>query len=72
MSDVIDRALNEVETGLAEALRQRKPNGPKAVGFCLWCGEETPDNLRWCNTDCRDTWEHEAKQKKLLHYKKKY
>lgn len=57
MSDDIDRAQNEVERTLGEALRQRKPVGPEPTGECLHCGEAVPDQRRWCDADCRDRWE---------------
>ena len=55
MSDDIDRAQNEVDRALAEALRTRKAEGPAATGFCLNCDE--PCDFRWCDGVCRDAWE---------------
>lgn len=57
MSDDIDRAQNEVERNLAEALRSRKPAGPVANGRCYYCGELLDDVSRWCGARCRDDWE---------------
>lgn len=57
MSDDIDRAQNEVERSLAEALRTRKPSGPQATGHCLFCDESVSGSQRWCDTWCRDRWE---------------
>lgn len=34
MTDQLDRAEEEIEAELAEALRQRKPGGPAATGAC--------------------------------------
>lgn len=65
MSDDIDRAQNEVERSLGEALRARKPEGPLPTGECLWCKEPIEGVVflwyhdipkRWCDTYCRDMW----------------
>lgn len=57
MDDNLDRANDELEMGLAQALRQRKAEGPKPTGYCLWCDETVGDTLRWCDAWCRDQWE---------------
>ena len=57
MSDDIDRAQNEVERSLNEALRKRRPAGPVANGRCHYCGEILDDESRWCDIDCREGWE---------------
>lgn len=57
MSDDIDRAQNEVERTLAEALRSRRPSGPSPTGRCLHCDEIVSDTQRWCDAECRDQWE---------------
>ena len=57
MDDNLDRANEELEIGLAHALRQRKPEGPKATGKCLWCDEATGKDQRWCDAWCRDQWQ---------------
>lgn len=60
--DDIDRAQNEVERTLAEALRRRSSPGPVATGRCLYCDELVADAHRWCDTDCRGGWEREARR----------
>lgn len=62
--DEADRADNERERDLAEALRKRRPAGPVATGFCLYCGEPLDDGMRWCaGTDCEREWEWEQQRK---------
>ena len=39
MTDEIDRAADEAERYLSEALRQRKPEAPGPTGRCLFCDE---------------------------------
>ena len=56
MTDVLDIASENEELSRKKALQFRKPEGPKATGKCLWCGEELDDGRRWCNADCRDRW----------------
>jgi hypothetical protein len=64
MSDDIDRAQNEVERSLGEALRVKKPVGPVATGRCLFCDEILDDENRWCDSGCRDAWEGLLKRKR--------
>lgn len=59
MSDEADRADALIEMvadcGIAAA-RQAQPDA-RAIGVCLWCGDEVRDSRRWCDADCRDEWE---------------
>lgn len=57
--DEADRANQEVERNLAQALRQRRPGGPTATGRCLCCDSLLAPGLRWCDSICRDEWEEE-------------
>lgn len=59
MSDDIDRAQNEVERSLGEAMRMRKPAGPSPTGRCLYCDNLLEPGRRWCDSICRDDWEAE-------------
>jgi hypothetical protein len=58
MTDLLDRAEEEIEMELAEALRQRKPAGPQPNGFCHWCGDAVDVGKRWCDHGCEETWEY--------------
>lgn len=60
MADDIDRAQNEVDRSLAEALRKRRPAGPAPTGHCLYCDEPVDEDHRWCSIECREGWEREA------------
>jgi len=57
MADEIDRAQNEVERSLGEALRVRRPVGPSSTGRCLYCDNLLDRGRRWCDSICRDDWE---------------
>ncbi len=46
MTDVFDRATEREEMDREIAIRARKPEGPKATGRCLWCGDETTQGRR--------------------------
>ena len=63
MSDVADRADDECEHELAEALRQRKPPGPPPTGFCYYCNEPLDPGYRWCSSGCESEWEYEWTRK---------
>lgn len=41
----------------------KKPVGPEPTGSCHWCGEDT--KAAFCDSDCRDDWEHEQNRKKV-------
>ena len=56
MTDVFDIASENEERYTEKARQFRKPEGPKATGECLWCGEELEDGRRWCGASCRDMW----------------
>lgn len=61
MSDIIDTANDYAEV-LTEAARQyRKPEGPKATGFCLNCEEVVAEGKRWCDAQCRDDYERRVR-----------
>ena len=57
MTDVFDIASELEELRREKALKFRKPEGPKATGKCLWCGEELEDGRRWCDFSCMCYWE---------------
>ena len=58
MTDELDRAEEEIEMELAEALRQRKPSGPAPMGYCHWCGDAVSVGMRWCDHSCESSWEY--------------
>lgn len=49
---------------LAEALRQRRPVGPPAIGACHYCSEPLAPGLRWCDADCERGWEFEQERRR--------
>ena len=57
MSDEADIAAGQEELALQAALKVRRPTAPPPTGECLFCGEEIEPPQRWCDTDCRDSWE---------------
>lgn len=65
--DEADRASQEVEYFRTEAQRQRKPEGPRYTGRCLWCGEIVGGTMRWCSVECTREWEREAAREKASH-----
>lgn len=56
--DISDTATCHEELRREIALRERKPEGPAATGYCLFCGEPLPDGLRWCDADCARDYEY--------------
>ena len=58
MADIFDRATEREEMDRERALKMRKPEGPKATGYCLECGEPIGEGRRWCiGVECRDRWQ---------------
>lgn len=53
MADEVDNAQINIETMLAEHIRQSKrPEGPPPRGLCHNCDEPVGDGLRYCDKDC--------------------
>lgn len=61
MSDPIDQANDHIERETAVLLKARKPSGPAATGYCLFCDEPVGTGQRWCDAECRDGWEADHK-----------
>ena len=55
--DIVDQANAISEVYTRAAVSTRKPEGPKATGYCLWCEDPVESPRRWCDADCRDQWE---------------
>lgn len=36
-----------------------------ATGACLYCGEPLPVPQRFCDSGCRDAWDHEKRLKRM-------
>lgn len=64
MSDDLDIAADRAQLFIDNAMRRKKPVGPAATGFCLWCDETlSNDTSRWCNADHRDLYEREQRRR---------
>jgi hypothetical protein len=67
MSDDADQADLLIEAALQDAIAAaRRPTGPVATGYCLWCDEPLAAGRRWCGAECRDEWErgHDAARRR--------
>jgi len=69
MSDDIDRAQTEIDFFLANAMKNR-PSHLKPNGSCLFCeleliGVEGEYPKLFCDSDCRDDFEHFQKLTKI-------
>lgn len=56
MSDFCDDASAVSELYLSIALQKRTPTGPQPTGFCHNCREPLVNELRFCDSDCREDW----------------
>jgi hypothetical protein len=61
--DPLDIANQTTELFLKNSLANKKPEGPRATGHCLSCDAGVLPGIRWCDADCRDTWEKEQRNK---------
>lgn len=59
MADPVDLSDIQNEAAHTAALKVRKPEGPKAVGHCLYCKCSLPVGMRWCDSGCQHDWELE-------------
>jgi hypothetical protein len=57
-ADILDQAAELEATYLAQALLLRKPT-PAATGACLYCEAHLEPALKFCDSACRDAWDHE-------------
>lgn len=59
MADEIDRANDEVERFLVQALQNNAAARPLllACGQCHYCGEAVAEGLRFCDAECRDDYD---------------
>ena len=48
----IEREIEIMRRAIAVMSEEVKP-----IGECLWCGEILDNGRRWCNAECRDSWE---------------
>lgn len=62
MADFADLGSAREQQDLALSLKQRKPEGPQATGFCLNCDEPLADGARWCDEHCRDDWQQDQRR----------
>jgi hypothetical protein len=46
------------------AIAKRKEPGPPACGACYYCSAGVSPGLRFCDNECRDEWEREARIRK--------
>ena len=59
MADDIDNACEREQQDRERAIQQARVNTIviAATGYCLECDEEVTKDKRWCDQDCRDTWQ---------------
>ena len=65
MADDIDNACEREQQDRERAIEQARVNKivVAATGCCLECKAQVSKDKRWCDRDCRDTWQrwnHEA------------
>lgn len=61
--DIIDQAQLAEDAFLKEALARKRPQGPKANGYCHFCGRALHDaERRFCDKDCADDWAEEERR----------
>lgn len=62
--DDADRTAERTEREAPLLLKAaKKPEGPKATGFCCWCSEPLEKlEDRFCDEYCRDDFEHSQKR----------
>lgn len=57
MGCITDTATAYEERDRELARKRRAPEGPAAIGRCLFCDEPLPDGRRWCDAGHRDAWQ---------------
>ena len=54
--DESDQATDREIKDREMLMKLKKPEGPKATGFCLNCEEPLAPNIRWCDLFCQRDW----------------
>lgn len=64
MADIADLAQEhiEMELKMMKLSAQSYEEKAKPTGECLWCGEPLENDRRWCDAECRDSWEKWKKE----------
>lgn len=57
--DDADLTQERLARELEALLERRRPEPPRAHGYCLWCEAPLPAGRRFCDADCRDDWERD-------------
>ena len=65
--DLSDSATYHEELMRDLALRMAANHAPDlpAVGVCHWCESSLPDGHRFCDKDCRDMYDRQARMDKI-------
>lgn len=62
-ADIADIAQDLIETNIEQAITKRRPTlSLPFSGFCLCCKEPIGER-RFCDSDCRETYEMNQKRK---------
>ena len=58
MVDDVDKANEQVQKGIEDTLKNISTVIPKNItGECFTCGQPVDNERRWCDADCRDSYE---------------
>lgn len=65
--DIADQGNDTADLLLTVALKNvGKPLQLAGIGLCLNCGSEVDGERRWCDADCREDYEREARRRQAL------
>jgi hypothetical protein len=65
VSDDVDVSNDRWEWFVSMKIREKNAAKPEAeyTGECLYCDTPVPEGHRWCDAECRDTWQKLNKEK---------
>lgn len=64
--DDADRALVHIENARSDGIAAaRRANNLIPAGFCHWCAEPVGASMLFCDSECRDDYEHEKQMKTI-------
>lgn len=68
MADDADRAGELIERTEAARISAAKVPQPTLIptGVCYWCASDIPPGHTFCDSDCRDDWDHHRRRRKEL------
>lgn len=66
MADDVDKTADRLEVETPYLIQaSKKPVGPQPNGFCNWCNSAVGEGQKFCDSDCRNDYEHDQRRRRI-------